>query len=137
MIRHSLTALVLSLLFSTSAPAAQCGGDFRSFLGAMSREAAAAGISRPVIDTALSGVTLDQSVLAFDHRQRGTFRMSFERYASTRVTAGRIREAGSCCNATPRFCRAFSGNSACRLRCSLRSGVWKRISAAATWASCP
>ena len=91
MIRYSLTALVLSLLFTTSAPAAQCGGDFRTFLGAMAREAAAAGVSRSVIDTALSGVSPDQSVLAFDHRQRGTFRMSFERYASTRVTAGRIQ----------------------------------------------
>jgi lytic murein transglycosylase len=30
-------------------------------------------------------------VLAFDHRQRGTFRKSFEDYAATRVTAGRIK----------------------------------------------
>ena len=91
MIRHFLTALVFSLLFTTSAPAAQCGGDFRTFVGAMSREAASAGISRSVINSALSGVSPDQSVLAFDRRQRGTFRMSFERYASTRVTAGRIQ----------------------------------------------
>jgi lytic murein transglycosylase len=78
-------------LFATSTPAAQCGGDFRTFIAAMSREAAGAGISRSVIDSALSGVSPDQSVLAFDRRQRGTFRMSFERYASTRVTAGRIQ----------------------------------------------
>jgi len=91
MIRHSLTALVLSAVFTTAAPAAQCGGDFRTFVGEMSREAAAAGVSRSVIESALSGVTLDQSVLAFDRRQRGTFRMSFERYASTRVTPGRIQ----------------------------------------------
>ena len=91
MTKHSITALVLSLLFTTSAPAAQCGGDFRTFVGAMSREASAAGISRSVIDSALSGVSSDQSVLAFDRRQRGTFRMSFERYTSTRVTPGRIQ----------------------------------------------
>ena len=91
MIRHSLTALVLSLLFTTSAPAAQCGGDFHSFISSMSREAAAGGVSPSVINAALSGVSPDQSVLAFDRRQRGTFRMSFERYASTRVTAGRIQ----------------------------------------------
>ncbi len=91
MIKHSLSALVLSLLFTTSAPAAQCGGDFRTFVAAMSREAAGAGISRSVINSALSGVSPDQSVLAFDRRQRGTFRMSFERYASTRVTAARIQ----------------------------------------------
>ena len=29
--------------------------------------------------------------MAFDRRQRGTFQMSFERYASTRVTSGRIQ----------------------------------------------
>ena len=41
-------AFVLSLLFATAAPAAQCGGDFSAFIAAMSREAAAAGISRAV-----------------------------------------------------------------------------------------
>ncbi len=91
MIRHSLTALALSVLATTSSPAAQCGGDFRTFIGAMSREAASAGVSRSVIDSALSGVSPDQSVLAFDRRQHGTFQMSFERYSSTRVTAGRIQ----------------------------------------------
>ena len=30
-------------------------------------------------------------MLAFDRRQRGTFRKSFEEYAATRVTAGRIK----------------------------------------------
>ena len=35
-------------------------------------------------------MTQDQSVLAFDRRQRGTFRKSFEEYAATRVGAGRI-----------------------------------------------
>ena len=91
MTRHSLTALVFSLLFTTSAPAAQCGGDFRTFMAAMSRDAAAAGISPSVINAALSGASPDQSVLAFDRRQHATFRMSFERYASTRVTPGRIQ----------------------------------------------
>lgn len=83
----------LALLFAGAAPAAaaQCGGDFHAFIAAMSREAAAGGISRAVIDSALSGVTRDQAVLAFDRRQHGTFQMSFERYASTRVTSGRIQ----------------------------------------------
>jgi lytic murein transglycosylase len=70
--------------------AAQCGGDFRTFVSAMSREAAAAGVTRDIIDPALAGVTIDQAVLTFDRRQRNTFRMSFEQYASTRVTGGRI-----------------------------------------------
>jgi len=83
-----LAAAVIAL--ATPAFAAQCGGDFQAFLASMSREAQAAGISRSVIDGAFAGVTLDPAVLNFDRRQRGTFRMSFEQYTSTRVTAGRI-----------------------------------------------
>src|SRR6266699_1167182 len=91
MIRRLLAAFVLSVLLAMSAPAAQCGGDFSAFIAAMSREAAAAGVSRAVIDNALAGVAPDQAVLAFDRRQRGTFRKSFEYYAATRVTAVRIK----------------------------------------------
>jgi lytic murein transglycosylase len=89
--RRLLAAFVLSLSFVTPAPAGQCGGDFNAFIAAMSREAAATGISRGVIDNAFAGITSDQAVLAFDRRQRGTFRKSFEDYAATRVTAERIR----------------------------------------------
>ncbi len=81
------------LIFAAPAGAATCGGDFNAFLSAMSREAAAAGISRTVIDGAFAGLTPDGSVLAFDRRQRGTFRMSFEHYAATRVIPARIRRA--------------------------------------------
>jgi lytic murein transglycosylase len=84
-------AFLCVAVFATPAAAAQCGGDFNAFVGAMSREAAAAGISRAVIDEALGGVTPDPKVLAFDRRQRGTFRKSFEEYAATRVSAGRIK----------------------------------------------
>src|SRR5437660_2796318 len=56
----------------------------------MAREATAAGVSRSVLDSAFAGVTLDPAVLAFDRRQRGTFRKSFEDYAATRVSAVRI-----------------------------------------------
>src|SRR5581483_4610313 len=60
---------------------------------AMAREAQGQRISRAVIDQAFAGVTVDPKVLAFDRRQRGTFRKSFEAYAATRVTAGRIAGA--------------------------------------------
>jgi lytic murein transglycosylase len=93
MFMRLLTALLLSLLLIPSARAAQCGGDFATFLAAMAREAQAQGVSRGVIDQAFAGVTQDQNVLAFDRRQRGTFRKSFEEYAATRVTAGRIKTA--------------------------------------------
>jgi lytic murein transglycosylase len=90
MLVRSLTILLTSLLLAAPASAAPCGGDFNAFIAAMSREAAAAGISRGVIESAFAGVTQDPAVLAFDRRQRGTFRKSFEAYAATRVTAGRI-----------------------------------------------
>src|SRR5215510_12213861 len=86
-------ALALSVLLAAPAHAAQCGGDFSTFLAAMGREAQAAGVSRSVIDSAFAGVTLDPAVLAFDRRQRGTFRKSFEEYAATRVIPARINRA--------------------------------------------
>jgi lytic murein transglycosylase len=91
MILRFFAALLFAALFATHALAAPCGGDFRAFIAAMSREAAADGVSRDVIESALSGVAPDPAVLSFDRRQRSTFQMSFERYSSTRVTAGRIQ----------------------------------------------
>jgi lytic murein transglycosylase len=91
--KRPLATLLLILLFAASARAAQCGGDFNVFLSAMARDAQAAGLPRRIIDQAFAGVTIDPAVLAFDRRQHGTFRMSFERYASTRVIAPRINRA--------------------------------------------
>ena len=88
-----LPAFLALLLASAPARAAQCGGDFNAFMAAMSREAQAAGVSRAVIDQAFAGVTLDQEVLAFDRRQRGTFNKSFEQYVATRVGPSRINRA--------------------------------------------
>jgi len=75
---------------TTPSYAARCGGDFNTFVAAMSQEAAAAGISQGVLGAALGGVTQDAAVLAFDRRQRGTFTKTFEQYVSTRVGPGRI-----------------------------------------------
>jgi hypothetical protein len=88
-----LALLFTSLLLATPVCAAPCGGDFNGFLAPMARDAQSQGISRGVIDTAFAGVTLDPAVLAFDRRQHGTFRQSFERYAATRVTPARIKRA--------------------------------------------
>src|SRR5215472_16813813 len=76
---NRLAPLLLILLFAAPARAAQCGGDFNVFLSAMARDAQAAGVPRSMIDQAFAGVTIDPAVLAFDRRQHGTFRMSFER----------------------------------------------------------
>ena len=92
MMTRPLAALVCTLLLAAPARAAQCGGDFGTFLAAMSREAAAAGVSQSVIASAFAGVTQDAAVLAFDRRQRATFHRTFEQYAATRVTAGRINK---------------------------------------------
>src|SRR3954463_1841237 len=85
-----LAAFVGIFLAATPAFAARCGGDFNTFVAAMSQEAAAAGVSQAVISQALSGVTQDPAVLNFDRRQRGTFNKTFEQYVSTRVGPGRI-----------------------------------------------
>ncbi|HJZ19979.1 MAG TPA: lytic murein transglycosylase [Bradyrhizobium sp.] len=79
-----------ALTCAAPAYAARCGGDFNSFVAAMSQEAAAAGVSQEVIGQAFAGVTQDAAVLNFDRRQRYTFNKSFEQYVSTRVGAGRI-----------------------------------------------
>ena len=92
--RYGLALIVVWLaggLLGSTAQAAQCGGDFNGFLAAMSREAAADGISQNVISQALAGVQQDQAVLNFDRRQRGTFRKSFVQDVSTRGGAGRIK----------------------------------------------
>jgi len=88
-----LAVLLFAASLAAPAGAAPCGGDFNAFLSAMARDAAAAGVSRSVIDTAFAGLTPDGTVLDFDRRQRGTFRKSFEAYAATRVTAPRLKRA--------------------------------------------
>jgi lytic murein transglycosylase len=91
-IRSGFTFFLVSFLLPlVPASAAQCGGDFNAFVAAFSREAAAQGISPRTITAAFAGVQQDQAVLAFDRRQRGTFRKSFEDYVRTRVTASRLK----------------------------------------------
>jgi lytic murein transglycosylase len=82
--------VLAALVAATPCFAARCGGDFNTFVSSISAEAAAAGVSQGVITSALGGVTVDQSVLNFDRRQRYTFNKSFEQYVSTRVGSGRI-----------------------------------------------
>jgi lytic murein transglycosylase len=92
-IMRKLLVLILSCAFAAPALAAQCGGDFNRFLAQMAQEAQAQGVSRQVIGEAFAGLTIDQKVIAFDHRQRGTFRKSFEEYARTRVIPARVKRA--------------------------------------------
>jgi len=94
MLLRSVSILLCALFFAAPAGAAPCGGDFNAFLAAMGREAAAAGVSRAVVDGAFAGLTPDGAVLAFDRRQRGMFHSkSFEEYSSTRVVPARLNRA--------------------------------------------
>jgi lytic murein transglycosylase len=100
MILRRPAALLLTLALTGfasvgSALAAQCGGDFQSFISAFSREAQGQGISQAVIGQALGGVSQDAGVLAFDRRQRGTFNKTFEQYVATRVGAVRVKRASA------------------------------------------
>jgi lytic murein transglycosylase len=89
--RRFCLAILFSTVVATSpAFAARCGGDFHTFVSAMSQEAAAAGVSQAVISEAFAGIAQDAAVLNFDRRQRYTFNKSFEQYVSTRVGSGRI-----------------------------------------------
>jgi lytic murein transglycosylase len=87
-------SLLLLFPLLTPASAAQCGGEFNAFIAAFSREARAQGISERTIAAGFAGIQQDRAVLAFDRRQRGTFRKSFEDYVKTRVTAGRLKRGG-------------------------------------------
>ncbi len=91
MLRLILPAFLSLLVLSAPARAAQCGGDFQTFLAGAARDAQAQGVRADVIQSAFAGLSVDQNVLAFDRRQRGTFRKSFEEYVATRVGASRVK----------------------------------------------
>jgi lytic murein transglycosylase len=90
---RACAASLCLFLIAVPARGAPCGGNFDRFLAAMGRDAEAAGISPSLVREAFAGLTPDPAVLAFDRRQHGTFRQSFERYAATRVTPARIKRA--------------------------------------------
>jgi lytic murein transglycosylase len=79
-----------AMLAGEPAIAAQCGGDFDSFLATFRREATAQGVSARAL-AALDGVTPDPQVISLDHRQ-GVFHQSFEQFANHRI-AERIVKA--------------------------------------------
>ncbi len=79
--------LVGAALILTGAPAlaASCGsGSFDAWLSDFKSEAAAKGISASAITAGLSGVTLDQGVLARDRSQK-VFSQSFEEFSGRMV----------------------------------------------------
>jgi membrane-bound lytic murein transglycosylase B len=134
--KFRVAVLIAITLLATPAFAARCGGSFNAFVQNFSAEAQGAGISPDVISQALSGVTQDPAVLAFDRRQHATFRKSFEAYVATASAPAASMAAARCWRAMPRCSRASNRNSACPGRSSSRSGDWKAISARAISAGC-
>ena len=95
MILRGLLSLVVMLSLAAPALAAKCGGDFNGFLRAIASEAQQKGVSAGVINQAFAGLSPDPKVMHFDRMQAHSFRRegSFEKFASTRVTASRIKRA--------------------------------------------
>lgn len=81
-------------LFASPALAAQCvpPSGFQGFLTSMKAEAAAAGVGAKGM-AVLNGVAYDANVIAFDKKVRASFKGSFEQFAASRVTAGRVSKA--------------------------------------------
>jgi len=78
-----LLACAAFFISTASAPAAQCGGDFGTFIDTFRREAAAQGVPARAL-AALDGLTPDPKVISLDRRQ-GVFRQSFEQFATHRI----------------------------------------------------
>ena len=91
---RSTAILSCTLFFGAPAGAATCGGDFNTFLV---RHVARSRGRRRLAHRDRQRVCRSSrrigAVLAFDRRQRGTFRKSFEEYAATRVIPARIKRA--------------------------------------------
>ena len=58
-----------SALAATAATTCQNTGSFEAWLSQFRKDAAAAGVTRATIDSALGGMTLDQGIIARDRRQ--------------------------------------------------------------------
>lgn len=87
-----LTLVALGMGYAAPTLAAPCGsGSFEAWLEDFKKEATAKGISAAAIQTGLTGVTLDKSVLARDQSQK-VFSQTFEEFSGRmvppRVTRG-------------------------------------------------
>ncbi len=80
-------ALMTPVASAVAAPVC-VSGNFEAWLGDVKTEALGKGISQRAVDAALTGVTLDNSVLAHDRGQQ-VFKQSFEQF-STRMVPPRL-----------------------------------------------
>jgi lytic murein transglycosylase len=63
---------------------APCGGDFGAWLQGVKTDAAAQGISQRTIQSALTNLTYDPTIISRDHAQ-GVFRQSFEQFSGRMI----------------------------------------------------
>ena len=87
-------ALAVGLAFAAPAWGASCGrtaDGFDAWLASFKQEAASAGISRSVIESALSNVSYDDNVISHDRGQRA-FGQSFAVFSSRHITAYGIKK---------------------------------------------
>lgn len=94
MARFTALGLAAGLLLAGAAEAATCRdpAGFDKWLGDIRREAIAQGIAPRAVETGLAGVAFDQAVMRKD-RGQGAFRVPFEQFVRSRVTAGRVARA--------------------------------------------
>ncbi|MBC7282823.1 lytic murein transglycosylase [Hoeflea sp.] len=85
-------ALLLASLAATPAfaQAPACGGNFAQFLEGVKAEAIAKGVSAEVAQSALRGVSVDNTVLSRD-RAQGVFRQTFLEFSRRSVSANRMQ----------------------------------------------
>jgi lytic murein transglycosylase len=83
MTRIVLACVAAFVLSASPTLAAQCGGDFASWLAGFRQEAAAQGIPARAL-AALDGVAPDPQVISLDRRQ-GVFRQSFAQFSGHRI----------------------------------------------------
>jgi lytic murein transglycosylase len=87
----SLVGLLLGLLIAAPAIAAPCrtSGSFESWLEAFKQEAAAQGVSRATVASALEYMTYDPEIVRRDHGQ-GVFQQSFLQFSDRMASNSRI-----------------------------------------------
>lgn len=88
--RSALIAATLTLIASTPVFAAQCGGNFGAFVGAMSEEARSQGLPKSAIDAFFSGVKQEQRVLKAD-RAQGVFQKTFADFSKSVISNNRLQ----------------------------------------------
>jgi lytic murein transglycosylase len=75
---------------------ATCGDPrgFQTWLDSFKAEASAQGISQSAIESALTGMTYDPSIISRDRKQ-GVFQQSFEQFSSRMISTDRLRKGAN------------------------------------------